>query len=256
MISIIMPKSHRDTMEVLFVFLKWVASFAHMDEVTGSKMDLGNLATVICPSILYPRAHGTVRDESFRAIGVVTNLLENQDEFFAVPEEFLSMLHDQEYFVSCLEPGKDLTDFMKKWDAYQKVKGLNGRIPPVGTYNGPNGNTSSPRIAPGPTTPAPERPPPPPAAQRPYGMAQPMPSYPSSSSQHGHVGNMNANTPRTPQPEEWSSPRSMNPSGPPTPSRPSSYMQPRASGEYPNNLNPNNYAPNPSNYPPARQRTG
>ncbi|KAJ3803776.1 hypothetical protein F5876DRAFT_23391, partial [Lentinula aff. lateritia] len=121
MISIIMPKAHRDTMEILFVFLKWVASFAHMDEVTGSKMDLGNLATVICPSILYPR-HGTVRDESFnfKAIDVVTSLLENQDEFFSVPEEFLPILHDQEYFVNSLElNGKD---FMKKCDTYQKVK--------------------------------------------------------------------------------------------------------------------------------------
>jgi hypothetical protein len=40
MVSLLLPKYHRDTMEVLFVFLKWVASFAHMDEVTGSKMDL------------------------------------------------------------------------------------------------------------------------------------------------------------------------------------------------------------------------
>lgn len=256
MISIIMPKSHRDTMEVLFVFLKWVASFAHMDEVTGSKMDLSNLATVICPSILYPRAHGTVRDESFRAIGVVTNLLENQDEFFAVPEEFLSVLHDQEYFVSCLEPGKDLTDFIKKYDTYHKVKGINGRTPTPGLYNGPNGNSNAPRMPPGPSPAPPERPPPPAAAQRPYGMTQPIPSYPSSSSQHGHVGNMGMNTPRTPQPEEWSSPRPMNANGLPTPSRPSSYVQPRASGEYSNNLNPNNYTPNPSNYTPARQRTG
>ncbi|KAJ3730676.1 hypothetical protein C8R42DRAFT_715337 [Lentinula raphanica] len=31
-ISIIMPKAHRDTMEILFVFLKWVASFVHLDE--------------------------------------------------------------------------------------------------------------------------------------------------------------------------------------------------------------------------------
>ncbi|KAJ4000896.1 LIM domain-containing protein [Lentinula boryana] len=257
MISIIMPKAHRDTMEILFVFLKWVASFAHMDEVTGSKMDLGNLATVICPSILYPR-HGTVRDESFKAIGVVTALLENQDEFFAVPEEFLPILHDQEYFVNSFElNGKD---FMKKCDTYQKIKAVNGRLPTPGPYNGPNGST--PRIGPGPgaglgTSPVvvPERPPPPPAAQRPYGVTQPIPSYPSSSSQHGHIGTMN--TPRTPQPEEWSSPRPpINPNGPSTPSRPSSYVQPRASGEYLANVHPNNYIPTPNGYQPTRQRTG
>ena len=67
MVVLLLPKSHRDTLEVLFVFLKWVASFAHMDEETGSKMDLGNLATVICPSILYSRGRDPVRDESFGA---------------------------------------------------------------------------------------------------------------------------------------------------------------------------------------------
>ncbi|KAF9072305.1 hypothetical protein BDP27DRAFT_1391414 [Rhodocollybia butyracea] len=228
MLCIIMPKAHRDTMEVLFVFLKWVASFAHMDEVTGSKMDLGNLATVICPSILYTRSQGPVRDESFKAIGVVTSLLENQDEFFAVPEEFMLILHDQEYFVNSMElPGKE---FMKKCDTYQKVKSVNGsRLPTPGLYNGPNGST--PRITPGPSPVVSERPPPP---------------------SHGHVGNTGTSRTPQPQPEEWGSPRppmhSINSNGLPTPSRPSSYIQPRASGEYPN---PNNYTPN-----PPRQRTG
>ena len=82
-------------MEVLFVFLKWVASFAHMDEETGSKMDLQNLATVICPSILYSRGKDGVPENSFGPIRVVTVLLENQDEFFCVPEEFLPILQDQ-----------------------------------------------------------------------------------------------------------------------------------------------------------------
>ncbi|EFP88891.2 uncharacterized protein PGTG_14230 [Puccinia graminis f. sp. tritici CRL 75-36-700-3] len=34
--------------------MKWVASFSHLDEETGSKMDLQNLATVITPNILKP----------------------------------------------------------------------------------------------------------------------------------------------------------------------------------------------------------
>ena len=126
MIAIILPKPHRDTMEVIFVFLKWVASFAHIDKETGSKMDLGNLATVICPSILYSRGRDAVRDESFGAIRVVTALLENQDEFYCVPDEFLPMLHDQDYFQTSLElPGKD---FMKKCDTYLRVK-ASGRSP-------------------------------------------------------------------------------------------------------------------------------
>jgi uncharacterized protein YcgL (UPF0745 family) len=107
-------------MEVLFVFLKWVASFAHMDEKTGSKMDLGNLVMVICPSILYSRTQDAVRDESFSAIRVTTALLENQDEFFTVPKEFLPILQDQEYFADSMElPGKE---FLKKMDTYMKLK--------------------------------------------------------------------------------------------------------------------------------------
>lgn len=113
-------------MEVLFVFLKWVASFAHLDEETGSKMDLGNLATVICPSILKARSKDAARDESFGAIRVITALLENQDEFYVVPEEFLPILHDQEYFASSVDlPSKE---FLKKCELYMRLK-ASGRNP-------------------------------------------------------------------------------------------------------------------------------
>jgi hypothetical protein len=130
MVSLLLPRAHRDTMEVIFVFLKWVASFSHLDSETGSKMDLGNLATVICPSILYSRGRDAVRDESFGAIRVVTSLLENQDEFYTVPEDFLAILNDQEYFSNSMDlPGKD---FMKKCDTYMRLK-ASGRPPMVST---------------------------------------------------------------------------------------------------------------------------
>jgi hypothetical protein len=126
MVSLLLPKYHRDTMEVLFVFLKWVAQFAHLDHETGSKMDLGNLATVICPSILKARSNNAARDESFGGIRVVTALLENQDEYWIVPEEFMGILHDQEYFASSMElPSKE---FLKKCDTYMKIK-ASGRNP-------------------------------------------------------------------------------------------------------------------------------
>ncbi|BGP16088.1 Rho-type GTPase activating protein Rga1 [Rhodosporidiobolus nylandii] len=96
----LMPKAHRDTMEVLFVFLKWVASFSHVDEETGSKMDLQNLATVISPNILYAKGKDPARDESFSAARVVHELLELQDEFWEVPAECLSILNDQELFAN------------------------------------------------------------------------------------------------------------------------------------------------------------
>ncbi|KAI0820813.1 RhoGAP-domain-containing protein [Trametes gibbosa] len=126
MVSLLLPKAHRDTLEVLFVFLKWVASFAHLDEETGSKMDLQNLATVICPSILYSRGQNAVRDESFGAIRVVTALLENQDEFYCVPEDFLPILQDEDHFANSMElPSRE---FLKKVEAYMRMKS-GGRTP-------------------------------------------------------------------------------------------------------------------------------
>ncbi|KAF9269024.1 RhoGAP-domain-containing protein [Marasmius fiardii PR-910] len=276
MLSIIMPRPHRDTMEVLFVFLKWVASFAHMDEETGSKMDSGNLATVICPSILYSRGRDPARDESFGAIRVVTSLLENQDEFFAVPEEFMSILHDQEYFANSMElPAKD---FMKKCDTYQKLKSGNGRTPVPGVpgqmYNGHNG--SAPRFPPpgasnierpqptmmmgGGGAPTPDRRPPPTGSPSPHNlphphhppMAQPTATYPNSMNNPASQSMATLTSPRTPQPsgEEWQNiSRPMTSNG--MSSRPTSYVQSRPSMEQSaNSFNSNN------GYQPAvRQRT-
>ncbi|KAJ7066728.1 LIM domain-containing protein [Mycena amicta] len=231
MVSLIMPKSHRDTMEVLFVFLKWVASFAHMDESTGSKMDLGNLATVICPSILYSRSANAARDESFGSIRVVTALLENQDEFFTVPEEFLAILQDQEYFANSLDlPGKEL---LKKVDTYMKLKAgsgpSNGRTPNI-PFN-PANNGSNPRFNP-PNSPVLERPPLGSSIQSPRphpGLGQPSTSFsPASPLPPNMQQNMMQNSPRTPQ-EEWTGTPPPRPSinGAATPSsRPTSYIQP------------------------------
>ncbi|KAJ6581386.1 hypothetical protein B0H19DRAFT_1114963 [Mycena capillaripes] len=241
LVSLLMPKSHRDTMEVLFVFLKWVASFAHMDETTGSKMDLGNLATVICPSILYSRSRDAVREESFGAIRVTTALLENQDEFFTVPEEFLPILQDQEYFASSLDlPGKE---FLKKVDTYMKLKAgsaANGR--PLNTnmnmpFN-PANDGSNPRFN-APTSPILDRPPlgtPTPSSRPHPGMPQPQPGSYSPASPMPPQNTMQNPSPRTPQPqEEWTAiPRpNLNGSGTPS-SRPSSYIQPRPSHDHPN----------------------
>ncbi|KAF8587843.1 RhoGAP-domain-containing protein [Ramaria rubella] len=145
-ISIILPRPNRDTMEVLFVFLKWVASFAHVDEETGSKMDLQNLATVICPSILWGKSRDVAHSESVMAIPVVTELLINQDEFWQVPDEFMPILHDQEYFISCMElPSKD---FVKKCDTYMRMR-ANGRQPMSGAgLTSPVGHNGSGSLGP------------------------------------------------------------------------------------------------------------
>jgi len=182
-------------MEVLFVFLKWVASFAHMDAETGSKMDVTNLATVIGPSILYARGRDALRDETFGALRVVTELLEHQDEFFLVPEEFLSILHDQHYFANSLElPSKE---FLKKCDTFMRMRA--GRPAPGTPFNGPTGgNNGVPRYPPL-NSPTMERPPP-------IGMSagersgRPSPNL----SNHGHDNTpptsdyYNSNPPRSP----------------------------------------------------------
>lgn len=125
MLAIILPKCHLDTMQVLFVFLKWVASFAHVDE-KGNKMDLNNLATVLAPNILYAKSKDPVREEHFSSIRVVSDVLEMQEELFMVPREFAEILHDQEYFAGALEiPSKDL---LKKCDSYMRLKS-SGRVP-------------------------------------------------------------------------------------------------------------------------------
>jgi RhoGAP domain len=75
----LLPKVHRDTMEVLFTFLKWVSSFHTVDEESGSKMDIHNLATVIAPNILYSSSKSPELENSFLAVEAVHTLLENNE---------------------------------------------------------------------------------------------------------------------------------------------------------------------------------
>ncbi|KAL1686420.1 hypothetical protein GGG16DRAFT_96883 [Schizophyllum commune] len=243
MVVLLLPKSHRDTLEVLFVFLKWVASFAHMDEETGSKMDLGNLATVICPSILYSRGRDPVRDESFGAIRVVTTLLENQDDFFAVPEEFLPMLRDQEHFTPYMEmPSKE---FLKKCDNYVRVK--SGRPPAAVPQYGSPPNGMQPRYN-GMSTPTIER-------------QQPIPRMPPSAANSPYTSPSSPSVPPNGfnhQREDWpASPRlpSVAPHGAPPSSRPSSHVQPRPPPPAPSSDQSHGGLQASNGYTAVRQRT-
>lgn len=120
MVTILLPKGHRDTLEVLFAFLKWVASFSHIDEETGSKMDLPNLATVICPNILYSKGSDPTKDETFLANRAVSYLLEHQDEIWKVPEELEAVLQDKDL----MNASADLTsrDILKKCEKYARLR--------------------------------------------------------------------------------------------------------------------------------------
>lgn len=75
----LLPKPHRDTMEVLFCFLNWAASFSAVDEESGSKMDVHNLATVIAPNILFSNSKTEEMEDSFLAIEAVHQLIQNND---------------------------------------------------------------------------------------------------------------------------------------------------------------------------------
>jgi hypothetical protein len=73
----LLPKANRDLMEVLFVFMKWVASYSHFDDIT-------NLATVLAPNVIYAKGRDPSREESMLAIEVINMLLEHHDVFSAV----------------------------------------------------------------------------------------------------------------------------------------------------------------------------
>jgi hypothetical protein len=57
-------------------------------------MDVQNLATVICPSILYSKGTNAMRDDSFVAIQAVRTLIDHQDQFYTVPKELQFVLEE------------------------------------------------------------------------------------------------------------------------------------------------------------------
>ncbi|KAF9148090.1 hypothetical protein BG015_010213 [Linnemannia schmuckeri] len=116
----LLPKANRDSMEAICLFLRWVASFSHVDEETGSKMDLHNLATVITPNILYSKSKDPTKDESFLAIEAVMGLLEYQDDFCVVPMDLSSILSDQDL----VESSTDLSskDILKRCENLVRSK--------------------------------------------------------------------------------------------------------------------------------------
>ncbi|ORX39091.1 hypothetical protein BD324DRAFT_576998 [Kockovaella imperatae] len=114
----LLPRYNRDTMEVLFVFLKWVGTFSYRDEETGSRMDMANLATVICPSILYAKGANAARDESFIAIEVVQELLENQDDYYRVPHDLMFVINENIFNIFTKEldlPPKEIHRHCQKY---------------------------------------------------------------------------------------------------------------------------------------------
>jgi hypothetical protein len=75
-------------MEVLFTFLNWASSFHTVDEESGSKMDIHNLATVIAPNILYA-TKGPEVESTFLAVEAVHCLIEYNDGMCEVRQSSL-----------------------------------------------------------------------------------------------------------------------------------------------------------------------
>ncbi|KAK7409187.1 Rho-type GTPase activating protein Rga1 [Neonectria punicea] len=95
----LLPKSHRDSLEILFSFLKWAGSFHQLDDEVGSKMDIRNLATVIAPNILTNSSKAPALDsEAIYVIDAVEMLIAHIEEMCQVPDEILGLLNDPYIF--------------------------------------------------------------------------------------------------------------------------------------------------------------
>ncbi|KAF2808584.1 RhoGAP-domain-containing protein [Mytilinidion resinicola] len=111
----LLPKAHRDTMEVLFAFLNWVSSFHTVDEETGNKMDIWNLATVITPNILRENNDPEERAPDQASIRVVYTLIECNESMCEVPDEIVALLSD--------DGSQEITtkEIMRRWETAGKV---------------------------------------------------------------------------------------------------------------------------------------
>ncbi|KAF4977423.1 hypothetical protein FZEAL_6052 [Fusarium zealandicum] len=95
----LLPKSHRDALEILFSFLKWAGSFHQLDDEVGSKMDIRNLSTVIAPNILTNPSRAPALDsEAIYVIDAVEMMITHIEEMCQVPDEILGLLNDPYIF--------------------------------------------------------------------------------------------------------------------------------------------------------------
>ncbi|KAI5970570.1 rga1 [Candida margitis] len=93
----LLPRDHRNLLEVLLYFFSWVASFSEVDKDTGSKMDAHNLATVLAPNILISKQtqgqNEQTGDAYFLAIEVVNQLIEQHEELSIIPSELMKIFN-------------------------------------------------------------------------------------------------------------------------------------------------------------------
>ncbi|TKA53357.1 hypothetical protein B0A53_04375 [Rhodotorula sp. CCFEE 5036] len=88
-----MPKTNRDVLEVVFLFLQWLSRFAHITIKDGNRMNLTNIATVMAPTLLRPGHRDPKPVEIRPMIAAVLSLLEDQHILHSVPSELAHVLH-------------------------------------------------------------------------------------------------------------------------------------------------------------------
>ncbi|ROT37285.1 rho-type GTPase-activating protein [Sodiomyces alkalinus F11] len=131
----LLPKAHRDCMEILFCFLKWAGSFHQVDEEAGSRMDIKNLSTVITPNILYTSSKTLALDtDHMWAISAVEELITHIEEMCLVPEEVMRLMEDPSVIsgganadLSTKEILKRFQDRMGQRPAYGEVSEVHNR---------------------------------------------------------------------------------------------------------------------------------
>ncbi|KAL7747468.1 Rho-type GTPase activating protein Rga1 [Sorochytrium milnesiophthora] len=120
-ICCLLPKTNRDVLEVLFLFLRDAAKCALPDDPDrGSKMDMQNLALVITPNILYSKTRDPLKDENSACIQGVFEMLLWQDEFWTVPEDIAAMLAEENLTESMTE--LNTKDILRKVENLVKLK--------------------------------------------------------------------------------------------------------------------------------------
>ncbi|KAG5995474.1 hypothetical protein E4U52_008267 [Claviceps spartinae] len=140
----LLPRSHRDCLEILFTFLKWAGSFHQLDEEVGSKMDIRNLATVIAPNILTNATKAPALDgEAIYVIDAVEILINNIEEMCQVPDELLTLLHDPYIFSNNSNSGEVTTkEILKRYQDRRGGQAPAGEISEA--YNRPDVSSRSP----------------------------------------------------------------------------------------------------------------
>ncbi|GAA5911942.1 hypothetical protein JCM5296_000353 [Sporobolomyces johnsonii] len=89
----LMPKVNRDVMEVIFLFLDWLSTYAHINVKDGNQMELTSIAKIMAPTLLRPHKRDPKPVEVPAMITAILNLLEDQHVLHEIPLELAEVLH-------------------------------------------------------------------------------------------------------------------------------------------------------------------